>query len=438
VGEIVLTPGAPRARGAEHHGFSSVDGSLHCEGVSAERLARAVGTPTYLYSAAAIRDQFRRLDGAFAGVPHRLHYSVKANSSLAVLALLRELGAGVDIVSGGELHRARLAGFGAGDIVFSGVGKTERELDEALAAGVRFVNVESEGELVLLDLVARRRGVVAPVALRVNPEVTVDNPHEYIRTGGRGHKFGIPYDEALAAAQLALTLRNVRLVGLDMHIGSQISRFQPYGAALERVLDLLARVRRAGAADLRFLDVGGGLSVPYEDEAPADVEEFARGVSALVADTGLELVLEPGRFLVANAGVLLTRVLYRKRSGGKDYIITDAGMNDLVRPSHYKAYHHVEAVTPNGRRAVADVVGPVCESGDFFALDRETDDVEPGDLVAVRSAGAYGYVMASNYNSRPRAAEVLVDGDRWAVVTERESYEDLVRREHAAPQWRTE
>ncbi|MFL5575330.1 MAG: diaminopimelate decarboxylase [Gemmatimonadaceae bacterium] len=436
MGEVVLS--RPAAPAPHHHGFSTVDGSLHCEDVSAERIARAAGTPTYVYSSAAVRDQFRRLDGAFAGVPHRLHFSVKANSNLAVLALLRGLGAGVDIVSGGELHRATLAGFAGRDIVFSGVGKTERELDEALAAGVRFVNAESEGELVLLDLVARRRGVVAPVALRVNPEVSVDNPHEYIRTGGRGHKFGIPYDEALAAAQLALRLDNVRLVGLDMHIGSQISRFQPYGAALERVLELLARVRRAGAEELRYLDVGGGLSVPYEDEAPADVAEFARGVSALVGGSGLELVLEPGRFLVANAGVLLTRVLYRKRSGGKDYVITDAGMNDLVRPSHYKAYHRVEAVTPNGRRAVADVVGPVCESGDFFALDRETDDVEPGDLVAVRSAGAYGYVMASNYNSRPRAAEVLVDGDRWAVVTERESYEDLVRRECTAPEWRTD
>ena len=425
VGEGVLTA----------TGFARVDGTLRCDGVPAERIARVAGTPVYVYSATAIREQFRRLDDAFAGVPHRVHFSVKANSSLAILSLLRKLGAGVDIVSGGELHRALVAGYAGQDVVFSGVGKTEQELDEALTAGVLFVNAESEGELVLLDLVARRRGVIAPVALRVNPEVSVENPHEYIRTGERGHKFGIPYDEALKAAQLALSLRNLRLVGLDMHIGSQISRFEPYGAAIERVLDLYARMRRAGAGELRYLDVGGGLSVPYDEETPADVERFAAGVRALVEGTGLEIVLEPGRYLVANAGVLLTRVLYRKRSGGKDYIITDAGMNDLVRPSHYKAFHRVEAVTPNGRRVVADVVGPVCESGDFFALDRETDDVEPGDLVAVRSAGAYGYVMASNYNSRPRAAEVLVDGARFAVVTERESYEDLVRREHATPTW---
>ena len=203
-------------------------------------------------------------------------------------------------------------------------------------------------------------------------------------------------------------------------------------------MDLLERVRRAGADDLRYLDVGGGLSVPYEDEPPADVEQFASGVSAMVRDTGLELVLEPGRFLVANAGVLLTRVLYRKRSGGKEYVITDAGMNDLMRPSHYRAFHRVEAVTPTGRRAVADVVGPVCETGDFFALEREMDDVEPGDLLAVRSAGAYGYVMASNYNSRPRAVEVMVDGDRYAVVTERETYDDLVRRERTTLDWSTD
>ena len=436
MGEGVLTPAAGSASAGEEP-FGRVGGSLHCEGVSLERRAELVQTPTYVYSSASVRAQFARLDDAFGALPHRLHYSVKANSSLAVLALLRELGAGLDIVSGGELYRARLAGFEGSDIVFSGVGKTARELDEALAVGVRFVNVESEGELLLLDEVARRRGVVAPVALRVNPEVSVDTPHEYTRTGGRGHKFGIPFEEAADAARLARSLPGIRLVGLDMHIGSQISDFAPYGAAIERVLALRDRLRRDGADEIRHLDIGGGLSVPYEEEAPADVERYARGVAALVAGSGLELVLEPGRFLVANAGVLLTRVLYRKRSGAKEYVITDAGMNDLVRPSHYQAFHHVEAVTPNGRRATADVVGPVCESGDFFALDRRMDDVQPGDLLAIRSAGAYGFVMASNYNSRPRAAEVLVDGDRYAVATERESYEDLVRREHVSPTWST-
>ena len=438
MGEGVLTTAPSRtakAPGAEP--FARVGGVLRCEGVPLDDLAARVGTPAYVYSAASIREQYRLLDSAFAALPHRLHYSVKANSSLAVLALLRELGAGLDIVSGGELYRARLAGFTGQDVVFSGVGKTERELEEALDFGVRFLNVESEGELLLIDEVARRRGVAAPVALRVNPEVSVQTPHEYTRTGGRGHKFGIPFEDAPRVARLAVTLSGVRLVGLDMHIGSQISDFEPYGAAIERVLALRDQIEREGAAPLTVLDIGGGLSVPYDNEAPADVERYAAGVADLVASTGLELVLEPGRFLVANAGVLLTRVLYRKRSGAKEYVIADAGMNDLMRPSHYQAFHHVEAVVPNGDRGTADVVGPVCESGDFFAIERLMDDARPGDLLAIRSAGAYGFVMASNYNSRPRAAEVLVDGDRYAIATERESYEDLVRREHVSPTWST-
>ena len=437
MGKGVLTHATTRVSHPAYEPFPRVGGALHCEGIALEALAERVGTPAYVYSTAAIREQYRLLDSAFATLPHRLHYSVKANSSLAVLALLRELGAGLDIVSGGELHRAMLAGFTGADIVFSGVGKTERELHEALTVGVRLVNVESEGELLLLDEVARRRGVLAPVALRVNPEVAVQTPHEYTRTGSRGHKFGIPFDDALDAARLATTLKGIRLLGLDMHIGSQISEFEPYGAAIERVLELRRRIERECDTKLTVLDVGGGLSVPYDDEAPADVERYARGVSELVADTGLDLVLEPGRFLVANAGILLTRVLYRKRSGTKEYVIADAGMNDLMRPSHYQAFHHVEAVVPNGGRGTADVVGPVCESGDFFALERLMDDVRPGELLAVRSAGAYGFVMASNYNSRPRAAEVLVDGDRYAIATERERYEDLVRQEHVNPTWST-
>ena len=417
-------------------GFHLAGGVLHAEGVPLPVLAEAAGTPSYVYSAAVVRRQFRRLAGAFAGVPHRIHYSVKANSNLALLRLLRDEGAGVDIVSGGELYRAREAGFVAQDVVFSGVGKSARELHDALAAGVLFVNVESEGELLLLDAVARERGAVAPVALRVNPEVAVDSPHEFIRTGEKGHKFGIPFDDVPAAAELARSLPNLRLVGLDMHIGSQLATFEPYGAALLRVLGLLTRLRADGADAISYLDVGGGLSVTYSDEAPADVARYARGVIEATRGLGLTLVLEPGRFLVAESGVLLTRVLYRKRSGGKEYVITDAGMNDLVRPSHYDAYHGITAVTPRGGTVRADVVGPVCESGDFLALDRAVDDVRPGDLVAVHTAGAYGFVMASNYNSRPRPAEVLVDGARYAVVTERERYEDLVRQERAALDWR--
>jgi diaminopimelate decarboxylase len=416
-------------------GFTERNGELYCDAVAASHIAETAGTPAYVYSAGVVRQQYRRLDAALAGVPHRIHYSVKANSNLAVLRLLQAEGAGVDIVSGGELYRAREAHFRGRDIVFSGVGKTARELDEALAEGVLFVNVESEGELVLLDEVARARGVVAPVALRVNPEVTVDSPHHYIRTGEKGHKFGIPYDDVRDAARLTRSLPNVELIGLDMHIGSQLASFEPYGAALERVSALVTQLR-ADDFDIRYLDVGGGLGVVYRDEPPADVARFAAGVAAVGRELGVTLILEPGRFLVAEAGVMLTRVLYRKRSGGKEYIITDAGMNDLVRPSHYDAYHEIAAVRPRPNRVVADVVGPVCESGDFLALNRVVEDVRPGDVLVVRTAGAYGFVMASNYNSRPRPTEVLVDGDRYAVVTERETYEDLVRQERAALDWR--
>jgi diaminopimelate decarboxylase len=418
-------------------GFHARDGELFCDALSAAHIAEAVGTPSYVYSAGVVRQQYRRLDSALGGVPHRIHFSVKANSNLAILRLLQAEGAGVDIVSGGELYRAQEAGFAGRDIVFSGVGKTARELDEALAAGVLFVNVESEGELVLLDEVARARGVVAPVALRVNPEVMVDSPHHYIRTGEKGHKFGIPYDDVREAARLTRSLANVELVGLDMHIGSQLASFEPYADALDRVTTLVTQLRADDFDRIRFLDVGGGLGVVYRDEAPADVPRFAEGVASVGKELGVTLILEPGRFLVAEAGLLLTKVLYRKRSGGKEYIITDAGMNDLMRPSHYDAFHDIVAARPSGSRVVADVVGPVCESGDFLALNRVMDDVRPGDVLAIRTAGAYGFVMASNYNSRPRPAEVLVDGDRYAVVTERERYEDLVRQERAALEWRT-
>ena len=435
MGESVLTPVASAAE--VEPGFAYREGVLHCDQIPAPAIARAVGTPTYVYSAGLVRRQYRRLDRAFAGVPHRIHYSVKANPNLGVLRLLHAEGAGVDIVSGGELYRAREAGFAGGDVVFSGVGKSARELHDALAAGVLFVNVESEGELLLLDEVARERGVIAPVALRVNPEVAVDNPHEYIRTGEKGHKFGIPFDDVPRVAREARALPNLALVGLDMHIGSQIASWEPYDAALARLVALLVGVRADGATDIRYLDVGGGLAVTYDDEAPADVERFAAGVIEATRGLDVTLVLEPGRFLVAEAGLLLTRVLFRKRSGGKEYVITDAGMNDLLRPSHYEAYHRIDAVAPSGAEVVADIVGPVCESGDFLALDRRTDDAPPGALLAVRTTGAYGFSMASNYNSRPRPAEVLVDGERFAVATERERYEDLVRQERAALEWRS-
>lgn len=429
MGAGVLTPLARAA----------ADGALAVDGVPLPRLAEAVGTPAYVYSAAMIRAQYGRLAAALAGVPHRVHYSVKANSNLAVLALLRELGAGVDIVSGGELHRARLAGFRGADVVFSGVGKTAAEIDEALQAGVRFFNVESAEELVLVNALAGERRLRAPVALRVNPEVEVETPHHYTRTGGRGHKFGIPFDEALATAHAAAAMPHVALVGLDMHVGSQIARLDPYVEGIERLLTVLDALRADGIDTVRCLDLGGGLGVSYADEPPLELASYAALLRRTAARAGVELVVEPGRFLVADAGLLLTRVLYRKRSGGKTYVITDAGMTELMRPSHYQAYHRIEPVvaTPSGGAApdVVDVVGPVCESGDFLGLERELGDVRTGDLLVVHSAGAYGQVMASNYNSRARAPEVLVDAGRHAVVREREQYDDLVRLEHATPTW---
>ena len=416
--------------------FTRRDGVLYCEEVPAERIARAVGTPTFVYSASALRDRYRRLTAALATVPHRVHYSVKANASRALLALLRGLGSGVDVVSGGELFRAQRAGFSGHDIIFGGVGKTARELREGLQAGVKLINVESQGELDLLDSIARERGVTAPVGLRVNPEVTVENAHAYIATGERGHKFGIPFDDALDAARATLALPGLRLMGLDMHVGSQLSTLDPYRDGLARLEQLGTRIRALGI-QLTYLDVGGGLPVQYgEGDEEPDLDAFARVVAPVVQALGAELLVEPGRFFAASGGVLLSRVLYRKRSGGKDYVVADAGMTELLRPSHYDAFHLIEAATSTVARAVVDVVGPVCESGDFLALGREMDDVSPGDLLVIHTAGAYGYVMSSNYNARPRAAEVMVDGHRFAIVTVRETYEDLVRLEQADPDWR--
>jgi diaminopimelate decarboxylase len=431
VGKGLLTPAKETHTGtkASRVGFSRTKEGLLCDAVSLDRIAAECGTPAYVYSASAIRAQYAKLEEALGGLDHRIHYSVKANSNLAILGLLRELGAGVDIVSGGELYRVLQAGFTGKDIVFSGVGKTEREMEEALAADVLLFNVESEQELQVMADVAARMGKRARVALRVNPEVMVDTPHPYTRTGSKGMKFGIAFDEALAVASMAIGLQSIELIGLDMHVGSQISQLAPYEAGLRRLLHLKTEIERGGRVKLRYLDMGGGLAVSYESDDAIDVGEFGEAVNGLLGTLGMRILLEPGRFVVGNAGALLTRVLYRKRSGGKNFIVTDAGMNDLLRPSHYNAYHRIESVSRVGVETIADVVGPVCESGDFFAIDRQVEDVVRGDLLAVHSAGAYGFVMASNYNSRPRPCEVLVDGSSYSVVTRRETYEDLVRAE---------
>jgi diaminopimelate decarboxylase len=426
MGESVLIAGFPR-----------IGGQLRCEGVSLETIAAAAGTPSYVYSSATIRNRYELLSETLAPVPHRIHYTLKANSNRAILQLLRGLGAGVDVVSGGELYRARRAGFLGDEIIFGGVGKTEEELGEALDARVLLINVESDGELRRLNELAAERRVRAPVSIRVNPEITVDAAHQYIRTGERGHKFGVPLDDAVRVARLAASQAHTTLVGLDMHLGSQLSRIDPYRAGTERLTSIADELRRGGVDTLRYLDIGGGLGVRYDSEEPPDLARFAHTVLPLVQASGLQLIMEPGRFVVGNAGVLLTRVLYRKHSGGKEYVITDAGMTELLRPSHYGAFHRIEPVSAAAERTRADVVGPVCESGDFLALDRDMQDVAPGDLLAVFDVGAYGFVMSSNYNSRRRGAEVLVDGERYAIVTARESYETLVQQEADDPEWRS-
>jgi diaminopimelate decarboxylase len=426
MGQSVLTTGFARV---------GEGGVMHCEGVSLEHIAREVGTPVFVYSSSTIRDRYERLQRMLAPVPHRIHYTLKANSSLGILRLMRELGAGADVVSGGELHRALRAGFAPSDIIFGGVGKTAAELAQAIDAGILFINVESEGEVHLISQLAAERNKTAAVSIRVNPEITLDAPHDYIKTGGKGHKFGVPYDDAVHVARIATSLPNVELVGLDMHLGSQLSRIDPYREGTERLASIFAELGKRGITGLRYLDIGGGLGVRYDTEQPPDLDRFAELVLPTVAATGLKLIMEPGRFLVGNAGVLVGRVLYRKRSGGKDYVIADAGMTELLRPSHYGAFHRVDAMRERGNTRRVDVVGPVCESGDFLALDRELDDLHPGDFVVVSDVGAYGYAMASNYNSRGRAAEVLVDEDRFAIITARELYDDLTRLEIDAPTW---
>ena len=419
-------------------GFHRVDGTLHCEGVPLERIAREVGTPAYVYSSAVLRERYELLAKKLAPVPHHIHYTLKANSNRAILRLLRGLGAGAEVVSGGELQRALRAGFTPDRIVFGGVGKTDDELREALAAGVALINCESDDEVRRLDVLARQRGIVARIGIRVNPELKLrSGTHEYIRTGEKGHKFGVSYEDALAIARELPGLPNVRLTGLDMHLGSMLSRIEPYRAGTERLVALATDMRALGVDTLEYLDVGGGLGVRYDTEQMPDLDKFARLVLPLVKEVGLTLVMEPGRFIVGNAGVLLATVLYRKRSGGKEYVISDTGMTELLRPSHYGAYHRIEPLPERETTITADVVGPVCESGDFLALDRTMTEVLPGELLVVYDVGAYGYVMASNYNARRRAVEVLVDGDRWAVVTERESYEDLMRLEVDEPSWRS-
>lgn len=396
-------------------------------------IADRVGTPVYVYGANLIRAQYHALDDALRGVPHRICYSVKANGNLGVLRVLKGLGAGADIVSAGELRRALAAGFDPGIIVFSGVGKTGAELEEAIRAGVGYINVESPSELDAVIAAARRVGQRAGLGIRVNPDVATET-HPYTRTGEKTAKFGVPFDEVVSLARRIAAEPLLTLRGLAMHIGSQIPAVEPYHRGTVKLLELVTAIRASGIDTLDALDVGGGLGVRYHNEKVPNPTAFAGAVAPPVKAAGLGLLCEPGRYLVANAGVLVTRVLYRKHAGGKDYVIVDAGMTDFVRPSHYNAHHEIVPLKDGHRPAeTVNVVGPICESGDFLALDRRLPAVEPGEYLAVLGTGAYGFVMSSTYNARPRPPEVLVEGDRYFVARQRETLDDLLRGETADP-----
>ena len=415
--------------------YPSDQSTLHCERVSLPYLAKKYGTPLYVYSASQILDRYRLFSQAFAHRDHLICYSVKANSNLSILQLLANAGSGFDIVSGGELARIlEVNKKAARRVVFSGVGKTAPEIDLALATGILIFNVESQAELALLAERAQKRRVWARVALRVNPDVFAET-HPYISTGLREHKFGIDIKLARAVYQLAKRSRFLDPVGISVHIGSQIQTAEPFGAALEAVANLIRELQSDGIR-IKFVDAGGGLGIEYLPsptafDPVAAVEKYAAALECSLAGLDVRLLLEPGRFLVAQAGALVARVLYVKRNGSKTFVITDAGMNDLIRPALYHAYHEILPVVQDARSkpGIVDIVGPVCETGDFFARDRSLPEVKPSDLVAILDTGAYGMSLSSNYNTRPRPAEILVEGKRARLIRRRETIADLIRQE---------
>jgi diaminopimelate decarboxylase len=406
------------------------DGELHVEGVPLSRIAAEIGTPCYVYSRAALTEAYLAFTAAFDGHPHLVCYAVKANSNLAILDLFSRLGSGFDIVSGGELERVIAAGGDPSKIVFSGVGKSEREIRSALEAGILCLNVESESELERIDRIAGELGTRAPVSLRVNPDVDAGT-HPYIATGLNQSKFGIPCAAAPGLYDKARTLRHVRIDGIDCHIGSQLTELEPIAEALEKIRDLVERLARDGLT-LKHIDVGGGIGIRYQNEAPPTIRDYARVVLGAFDTRKYKLLFEPGRMLVGNAGLLLTRIEYLKKGADRNFAVVDAAMNDLIRPALYEAWHDIQPVRDGGRPDTYDIVGPVCETGDFLARGRRLAANE-GDLLAIMSAGAYGMSMASNYNTRPRAAEVMVDDDQLYVVREREQVHDLIVREHRLP-----
>ena len=404
--------------------FPRIDGRLHVEDVAVEDIVREVGTPVYLYSRAALERHYSAYTDGFADAKHVICFSVKANSNLAVLRVLANQGSGFDVVSGGELLRVIRAGGDPGRVVFSGVGKTAREIRDAIEAEILMFNVESPAELDLINQVASEMGKRAPVALRINPDVD-PKTHPYISTGLKTSKFGISIERGIEDYLRAKEMPGIEVLGADCHIGSQLTTTDPFVEAVNRMTTLLDRLDEAGV-EIRYLDMGGGLGIVYDEESPPRHDEYAAALVGAIGDRDITLVIEPGRSIAGNAGILVTRVLYEKGNNEKNFIVCDAAMNDLMRPALYQSFHGIESVAANDETVRADIVGPICETGDFLAKDRDVPAAKSGDLLAVMSAGAYGFVMASNYNTRPRGAEVLVDGSRYDVVRQRETLDDLM------------
>jgi diaminopimelate decarboxylase len=420
------------------HHFEYRNGEMFAEAVPLKKIAKEVGTPAYVYSLATLKRHFRVFDQAFAAVPHIVCFSVKANSNIALLKAFAKEGSGFDIVSGGELFRALKAGGDPQKIVFSGVGKKREEIEYALDSGILMFNVESEQELVALNEIAAGAGKRAPISLRVNPDVDPQT-HPYISTGMKKSKFGVDIKKSLETYRKAVALPNVDVVGVDCHIGSQLTSVTPFVDALAKVREYLERVlvgeMRKEGTQIRYLDLGGGLGINYHDETPPLPDEYAKAIIEGLEGLDVTLILEPGRVIVGNAGILVTEVQYLKETETKTFVIVDGGMNDLIRPALYGSYQAIQPVAENNaENIVADVVGPICESGDFFAKDREIARPKRGDLLAVMSAGAYGFTMASNYNSHPKPPEILVDGDKYYVIRKRETFDDLINGE-AIPQF---
>lgn len=411
------------------HDFQYHGNELYCEDVPVTEIADAIGTPFYLYSHHTLENHFTVFDNAFKGIDHLTCFSVKANSNLAVLKLIINLGGGVDIVSGGELFRALKAGVDPRKVVFSGVGKQVHELEYALKTGILMFNVESSQELDSLNGVAGRLGIKAPIAIRVNPHIDPQT-HPYISTGMKKNKFGIEVQQALKDYRAAQKLEHIEVVGVDCHIGSQITEIGPFVEALGKVKELILALR-ADNIQISAIDLGGGLGITYDQEQPPRPEEYAAALIEEMGDMNCRLILEPGRVIAGNAGILVTRVVYIKEGSEKTFVTVDAAMNDLVRPSLYGSFQAIQPVIREQKgEMVADIVGPICESGDFLAKDRNIPRLQAGDLIAVMSAGAYGFTMASNYNSRPKVSEIMVKEDEFFVVRQRESYDDLIRGEH--------